>query len=293
MKKIGTEQLNEILENHKKWLYNEGGERADLHDTDLKEFILKGVDLRKANLNGANLSKANLENADLRDADLRDADLEGANLSEANLEYADLRRACLVRTNLSESNLSKTDCTYANLRDASLIYANLREAFLKEANLVDANLRGADLVYTDLTYSDLSGINLKGANLNRAHLRGASLSGVKYDETTSFFALQCPEKGPFIGYKIAGYRIVELLITEDSLRSSATSRKCRCSKAKVLSITDFNNTENFDMVASSYDKNFIYKVGEIIEVKDFDENRWNECSTGIHFFITRQEAINY
>ena len=288
MKKIGTEQLNEILENHKKWLYNEGGERADLHDTDLKEFILKGVDLRKANLNGANLYKANLE-----DADLRDADLEGANLSEANLEYADLRRACLEKTNLSESNLSKTDCTYANLRNASLIYANLREAFLKGANLVDANLRGADLVYADLTYSDLSGINLKGANLNRANLGGASLSGVKYDETTSFFALQCPEKGSFIGYKKAGYRIVELLITEDSLRSSATSRKCRCSKAKVLSITDFNNTENFDMVASSYDKNFIYKVGEIIEVKDFDENRWNECSTGIHFFITRQEAINY
>ena len=288
MKEITIEQLNEILENHKKWLYNEGGERADLHDTDLKEFILKGVDLRKANLNGANLSKANLE-----EADLRDADLEGANLSEANLEYADLRRACLVRTNLSESNLSKTDCTCANLRNAGLIYANLREAFLKEANLVDANLRGADLVYTYLTYSDLSGINLKGANLNRANLVGASLSDVKYDETTSFFALQCPEKGSFIGYKKAGYRIVELLITEDSLRSSATSRKCRCSKAKVLSITDFNNTENFDMVASSYDKNFIYKVGEIIEVKDFDENRWNECSTGIHFFITRQEAINY
>ena len=293
MKEIAIEQLNEILENHKKWLYNEGGERADLHDTDLKEFILKGVDLRKANLNGANLSKANLEDADLRDADLRDADLEGANLSEANLEYADLRRACLVRTNLSESNLSKTDCTYANLRNAGLIYANLREAFLKEANLVDANLRGADLVYADLTYSDLSGINLKGANLNRANLRGASLSDVKYDETTSFFALQCPEKGSFIGYKKAGYRIVELLITEDSLRSSATSRKCRCSKAKVLSITDFDNTENFDMVASSYDERFIYKVGEIVEVRDFDENRWNECSTGIHFFITRQEAINY
>lgn len=26
---------------------------------------------------------------------------------------------------------------------------------------------------------------------------------------------------------------------------------------------------------------------------DFDENRKNECSTGIHFFITRQEAEDY
>ena len=243
MKEITIEQLNEILENHKKWLYNEGGERANLSEANLEYADLRGVDLRKANLQGANLSKANLEDANLRDADLEGANLVGANLSEANLE--------------------------------------------------DADLRGADLVYADLTYSDLSGINLKGANLNGANLVGASLSGVRYDETTNFFALQCPEKGSFIGYKKAGYRIVELLITEDSLRSSATSRKCRCSKAKVLSITDFNNTENFDMAASSYDKKFIYKVGEIVEVRDFDRDRWNECSTGIHFFITRQEAVNY
>ena len=46
-------------------------------------------------------------------------------------------------------------------------------------------------------------------------------------------------------------------------------------------------------VRSSYDKDFIYTVGKTIKVKDFDTDRWNECSTGIHFFINRQEAINY
>jgi hypothetical protein len=34
-------------------------------------------------------------------------------------------------------------------------------------------------------------------------------------------------------------------------------------------------------------------VGETIEVKDFDDDRWNECSAGIHFFITRKEAVEY
>lgn len=29
------------------------------------------------------------------------------------------------------------------------------------------------------------------------------------------------------------------------------------------------------------------------EVADFDENRWNECAPGIHFFITRDEAVRY
>nr|DAE41777.1 MAG TPA: hypothetical protein [Caudoviricetes sp.] len=46
-------------------------------------------------------------------------------------------------------------------------------------------------------------------------------------------------------------------------------------------------------VASDRDSKFIYKVGEIVTVDDFDDNRWNECSTGIHFFINRQEAVNY
>ena len=105
--------------------------------------------------------------------------------------------------------------------------------------------------------------------------------------------MQCPEEGSFIGYKKANDKIVKLLITEDSLRSSATTRKCRCSKAKVLSISNIENTKEFEIVQSDYDKNFIYKVGEIVEVENFDINRWNECSSGIHFFITRQEAVNY
>ena len=65
------------------------------------------------------------------------------------------------------------------------------------------------------------------------------------------------------------------------------------SKAKVLSITNKENTKEYHKVDSDYDKDFIYKVGEVVEVKDFDENRWEECSTGIHFFLTRDEAVRY
>jgi hypothetical protein len=48
-----------------------------------------------------------------------------------------------------------------------------------------------------------------------------------------------------------------------------------------------------ESICSDYDNNFIYKVGEIVEEPNFDENRWEECAPGIHFFITRQEAVNY
>ncbi len=146
----------------------------------------------------------------------------------------------------------------------------------------------------DLGGANLRGADLRGANLSDANLSDANLSGVKYDEKIAFFAQSCPEEGAFIGFKKAGGKIVKLLIPEDAKRSSATSRKCRCSKATVLSITNLDGSDaGIESVPSDKTSNFVYKIGKTLEVKDFDEDRWNECSTGIHFFITRDEAVNY
>ena len=107
--------------------------------------------------------------------------------------------------------------------------------------------------------------------------------------------LACPEKGSFTAFKkVRGEYIVELEIPADALRSSASSRKCRCSCAKVISITNIDGTPaNVDVVYSKRDPDFAYSVNSIVKVDNFDTNRWNECAPGIHFFITRQEAVNY
>jgi len=155
-------------------------------------------------------------------------------------------------------------------------------------------LRGANLADADLAGADLRGANLRRAYLADADLRRANLENVHTNETTAFFAMQCPEEGQFIGFKkCQDDRIVKLLILEESKRSSATSRKCRASKVKVLEISNKEGTEQYEEAVSKWDSGFIYKKGEILEIPDFDENRWNDCSTGIHFFITRQEAVNY
>ena len=194
------------------------------------------------------------------------ADLYGANLSEASLRGADLR--------------------WANLRKADLRKANLRGANLRGANLNWADLRMANLYGADLREADLYGADLYGADLREADLRGAKHINCP---------MACPEKGSFIGFKkVCGDLIVELEITADALRSSATGRKCRCSKAKVLSITNIDGTESdIDSARSLWDPDFVYTVGETIEVSNFDTNRWNECAPGIHFFITRQEAVDF
>ena len=217
-------------------------------------------------INDPNGVRANLSGADLYEADLYEADLRGANLRGANLYEADLYGADLYGADLCGADLYK-----ANLYEADLCRANLCGANLREANLYEADLYEADLC---------------GADLYEADLRGAKNVNCP---------LACPEKGSFIGFKkVRGNYIVELEILEDAMRSSATGRKCRCSKAKVVSITnpDGSNAEETSAI-SGWDSKFIYSVGEIVEVKDFDTNRWNECAPGIHFFITRQEAIDY
>ena len=166
------------------------------------------------------------------------------------------------------------------------IKADLSGADLYGADLRCANLRGADLRCADLRCA-----NLRGADLRCANLRGADLSGAKH---IPYVPMVCPEEDEFIGWKKADKHIVKLFIPSDAKRSSATTRKCRCSKAKVLEIYNLDGTIAEEReVRSNYDNSFIYKVGEIVEVADFDENRWKECSKGIHFFMQRKEAVDY
>jgi len=67
---MSTDELKTILEQHKLWLEDNGGERANLRGADLQGANLQGADLRWANLRGADLRWANLRGADLRWANL-------------------------------------------------------------------------------------------------------------------------------------------------------------------------------------------------------------------------------
>ncbi|EAD6066302.1 pentapeptide repeat-containing protein [Listeria monocytogenes] len=118
------EELDIILENHGKWLLNEGGERADLSNADLKNTNLRFANLRLADLRGAYLSNANLRGANLRFADISNANLSNANLSNANLSNADLSNANLSIADLSNANLYNANLRGTDLSDANLNWVN-------------------------------------------------------------------------------------------------------------------------------------------------------------------------
>src|SRR5574344_958362 len=240
----------------------------------LKELVEEAV-TKKISLGGANLRYADLQGAYLEGANLRNADLEGADLIGAHLEGADLRGAHLEGANLRGAHLEG-----ANLRNANLRYADLEGADLEGAYLRNADLRGAYL----------RGANLRNADLEGADLRGAYLRGAK---NVPYIPLACPSEGPFIGWKKVENCIIKLKILENSKRSSATTNKCRCDKAKVLSITEINTEKELAEITNTKYKPLTYKVREVAVADKFDEDRWNECSNGIHFFINKQEALNY
>ena len=238
-------------------------DEVKINGESLKDILyehLKWINGEKGGMR-ANLSYTNLNHVDFN----------GCNLKYINLAHANLKGA-----NLDECNLSFADLDHADLSGATLYFSNL-----VRASLINANLSGADLINTDLRNSNL---------------RASNLTNVKTDLNTLGYYPVCPEKGSFIGYKKAGVRyeyLVELLILEDSKRSSATSFKCRCDKAKVLSIINIETKEEVSTCQSNYDSDFIYTVGEVVSVNNFDDIRWNECSTGIHFFISKECALNY
>ena len=179
-------------------------------------------------------------------------------------------------------------------------------ADLTGADLTGADLTGADLRCADLGYADLRGAYLTGADLGCADLRGADLTGadqgyadLRGAKNTPYIPFACPSDGEFIGWKKVNDGnftfLVKLLIPDDAKRSSATGRKCRCDKARVLEVIDLDDDkrEVLSCVNMSYNVRTEYKVGEMVYPDSFDEDRWNECSHGIHFFINKQEAIDY
>ncbi len=161
--------------------------------------------------------------------------------------------------------------------------ADLRCADLRGANLSDADLRGANLRGANLREANLSGADLSDANLRCANLRGANLRGA-INIPKLPWTIICPD-GDLIVWKKVSNGIAKLLIPKEAKRVNATSRKCRAEFAIVLDCPA--------KATSLHDPSFKYKIGEKIIPHNFDENRWNECSGGIHFFLTKEEAEEY
>lgn len=205
---------------------------------------------------------------------LQNCMIRGINVSSRNLRYAQFIDCSFIDCRFLECNFTKavfTGCTLA------------RRVVFRFCNLQEVNLCGANLY--SCNFIDCFGLDT-----------------AIVDDKTLYYRPQCPTNGSFIGYKGAWCYdpelhirpvLVTLAIPADAYRSSATTRKCRCDKAMVLDACDLSNGQplpNTVPIHSVYDSNFVYTIGQTLQVADCNTNRWAECATGIHFFMEKEHA---
>lgn len=165
----------------------------------------------------------------------------------------------------NKNNLWRTDLSGADLWRADLWMANLTEANLSQADLPQANLSRA---------------NLSGANLSGADLSGANLP-----------KFQIPQEGSIVVWKkLKGGVLCKMLIPHKARRTATlVGRKCRAEYVKVLELFNCSESEASDR----HTGNTPYVVGEFVRPDSYDDDIRIECTNGIHFFLTREEAEEY
>lgn len=271
MKQItpNTKKFKEIMASHARWIDNKpGATRARFEDVkfsgnftgfDFSYVKFKNVKADSIVFENCKFNSVNFESCCFRRADFN------------NCEFINCETEFCV--NFYGASFDKCNFTGAQFSDAIFGDAYFYNCKFYQANLSNADFRNAELCDCDLT-------------------------AIRYDELTAGIALACPEKGAFTAFKKAELYngdncIVELQVPADALRSSATTRKCRVSKAKVIAVYRMDGTPVKQNAYSMHANSFTYRIGKMVEVKKFDKDRWNECSTGIHCFITKKEAELY
>ena len=185
---------------------------------------------------------------------------------------------------------SKEDNTIKDtLIEAVCVGADLRGADLRGAYLGGAYLRGAYLRGADLGGADLRGAYLRGADLGGAYLRGADLNKIKH-----LFQI-VPEEGSFIAWKKGkNNHLIKLEIPEGAKRHNVLGgRKCRAEFVKVLDIRNERGHKVKKCFNGTSGIKTSYHTGEIVKPDSYDPDPLKECSHGIHFFLTKQEAKDW
>lgn len=211
------------------------------------------------------LSELHIANADLAGWDLSNIDFHGCDFENTDVSGADFDRC------------------------------NLHKCWFKDCKMQNLKLTNADVTECNMRWMDLSGSDFSGSNFHRALFEYSTLENITDDENTQFYRMVCPEEGPFIAWKCCtDLRVVMLLVPADAKRVSATGETCRCSKAKVLSIKSIDESQSYTWAQSTVDPDFYYEVGKWVEPANrFEEDRWMDSSPGIHFFMERQQCVDY
>jgi hypothetical protein len=221
----------------------------------------------------------------------------------SSIEYSSIKKMCFYNCIFCKTDFTaciikgvffQKDCAciHCDIQDNDFLEAEIRIKF--DSCTIYSNFYTCNFLYSKFTANNVINIYDFYHNYNCG-----SFESIEPHNLFLRPGIDCPSEGSYIAFKKVWSKngrsaIAKLEIPADAKRSSAGGPKCRASKAKVLSIVD-KDCPNiyYDKAFSQYNVSFIYRVGETVEVKDFDDNRWEECAPGIHHFLDKYNALNY
>lgn len=225
----------------------------------------------------------------------------GKVLKNANdKDWSILENVVLDGVRVSSDYLKGVSLHGITLTNSQLYCENFEDVSFFKANLTGTTFESSSFEDCDFTDANLDGVNFRGADFDLLTLKTFTAEQIEKDENLRLALSKkqfIPEKGAFLGYKkLRDGLVATLQIPARALRShgAGKERKCRASEAKVLSIVDVSTGKKVTEGFSSHSYNFKYVVGKTVKPRSkFNTDRWNVCSSGIHFFPTFEEAKAY
>lgn len=239
-----------------------------------------------------------------------------------NVAFTGVFYKCVFR------NCTFLNCTFGGHHPenqaSDFVSSQFYDCTLSECGAIQTNFNYSDWSLTKVEFESFNVCGMRGASLREStlviyHARGSDFfmsssvaSNISIDDHLDCgLELVCPESGEFTAYKRVDCcntedaygrytsAVAKLVIPASAKRSSAFSRKCRASEALVVGFYDLDGYPlsdafiNMHEFHSTHRYGFKYKLGEKVVPDSFDPDRWKECASGIHFFMTFKEAANY
>lgn len=233
---------------------------------------------------------------------IENAYFEDTILKNVCLKYITFRNCKFKNCIISDSNLTGTEFTNVSFEHVVFTENNMRSVVYFKSQLKSVKMNKCVMFESGFLETSFEDVTIYKSNLDDSSVKESNFDNIRLIRNSGTL-LNCPVEGSFIGFKglcsknRRNLLICKLEIPMDAKRSSAFGRKCRCSKAKVLEILAMDDEYNFTIPVekgfSLHESGFEYKVGEMVYPDSFDDDRWIECSNGIHFFMTKQETIDY
>lgn len=212
------------------------------------------------------------------------------------------------------------DCTFKNcsIQDSNFTFVSMRNCELAGLEIMNSNVRGWGLLgckvqsfkaefsnlavfhFRDCTIECTSfyGINFALSRFNNVHLNSVdftetNLKDCEFTDVTSVDVklpeFQIPQDCDLIGWKSTDGGVLKILVPADAKRTaSVVGRKCRAERVKVIG----GARDGWDYI-SRWDGTTVYRNGETVVSDSYDPDPLVECTHGIHFFLTREEAENW